>query len=35
LSCSIRSLISDLSVLLIYTLIGVNFPLKTAFAGVP
>jgi hypothetical protein len=32
LRCTIRSLISDLSVLLIYALMAVNFPLKTAFA---
>jgi hypothetical protein len=32
LRCSIRSFIWDLSVLLIYTLMATNFPLKTALA---
>jgi hypothetical protein len=32
LRCSIRSLICDLSDLLIYTLMAINFPLRTAFA---
>jgi hypothetical protein len=32
LRCSIRSLIWDLSVLLLYALMVINFPFRTAFA---
>jgi hypothetical protein len=32
LRCIVRSLIWDLSVFLIYALMAINFPLRTAFA---
>jgi hypothetical protein len=32
LKCSLRSFIWDLSVLLLYALMAINFPLRTAFA---
>jgi hypothetical protein len=32
LRCSIRSFIWDISVLLIYALMAINLPLRTAFA---